>query len=69
METKSPLDDYLTISEAASLLRCSRGQIYDLHRKGKIEMVTFLERKLISQPSVDRLLADELKPFVPPEEK
>jgi excisionase family DNA binding protein len=63
MDAKSPLDDYITIGEAATILRCSRGAIYDLHRKGKLEMVAFLNRKLVSQQSVDRLLADELKPL------
>lgn len=69
MDTKSPLDEYMTIAEAEDLLRSSRTQIYEWSRKGKLELVKFMGRTLVSQQSVQKLLSDEIKPFTPPDEK
>jgi hypothetical protein len=62
---KSPLDDYVSVTEAADLLRCSRARIYELGRSERLELVRYFGRTLVSQKSVQAVLKEEIKPMIP----
>jgi hypothetical protein len=69
METKSPLDDYRTVNEAAEFLRSSTYMVRKLHKDGRLDMVQFGKRHFVSEESLQRLVKEGIKPIQPKTEK
>jgi excisionase family DNA binding protein len=53
--------DYLTVTEAASLLKISRWKLYDLIRNGELASFTIGRRRLIPQTAIKELVDRRLK--------
>jgi excisionase family DNA binding protein len=57
-------DVVLKVREACKLLRCSKATLYNLHRKGRIEMVKLGSRTTrVLKRSIDKLLAESNRPI------
>jgi hypothetical protein len=55
-----------TIAQAREALHCSRAQIYNLHKKGRLELVKLEGSTLVTERSVRKLISEVLeKPLVP----
>jgi hypothetical protein len=55
-----------TIAQAQEALHCSRAQIYNLHNKGRLELVKLESSTLVTERSVRKLIKELMeKPIVP----
>jgi hypothetical protein len=55
-----------TIAQAKEALHCSRAQIYQLHKKGRLELVKLEGSTLVTERSVRKLIAEVIEtPMVP----
>jgi excisionase family DNA binding protein len=57
-ESKSPLDDYLSVKDAANYLHCGRDHIYMLAKERRIEVKKLMGRRFVSRASLDALLRE-----------
>lgn len=60
---RSPLEDYVTVDVAAKYLQCSRARIYELGKTGRLELVKYFGRTLVSQKSAEDVLKQEIRPL------
>jgi hypothetical protein len=55
-----------TIAQAQETLHCSRAQIYNLHKKGRLELVKLEGSTLVTERSMRKLINEIMeKPLVP----
>lgn len=53
---------FSSLADAAQVLCCSKQHLYDLAKRGEIDLVKVTGRTLVTQASIDRAIA-EAKPF------
>lgn len=59
LDTAAPAGDWLTIDEAAAVLRCKARRIYDLRSSGRLGRYSEGGRALVSRRELVALVVDE----------
>jgi len=57
LETPRPERHVVTVNEAASMLRISRGAAYEAARRGEIPTIRIGRRLLVPLPALERMFA------------